>query len=117
MYQNSVAFSCRNENRRYSRENIAKFNPEALALGRTLVAAIESLGLSLTGEEIEFVSSLPAGQQEAMRAALYSAASRGVPATLAWAPGYDNELTIWEASGASGAGAMTILLRTPYDRR
>jgi hypothetical protein len=101
----------------FSRENIAKFNAEALAPGRTLVAAIESLGLKLTGEEVEFVSSLPAGQQEAIRAALYSAASRGVPATLAWAPGYDNELTIWESAGASGAAAMTILLRTPYDRR
>ena len=101
----------------FNRENIYNLNPEALAPGKTLIEATKTLGLSLTSDEIEYVSSVPAAQQEAMRAALYSAASRGVPVTLAWAPRYDNELTIWEASGTSGAGAMTILLRTPYDRR
>jgi hypothetical protein len=83
----------------------------------TLIGAMETLGLSLTSDEIEFVSSLPASQHEAIRAALRSAVIREprVPVTFAWSPGYDSELTIWEAAATgSNAGAITILLRTPY---
>ena len=93
------------------------YNPEALAPGKTLIEATKTLGLSLTSDEIEYVSSVPAAQQEAIRGALHSAVSRErrLPVTMAWAPGYDFELTVWEAAAtADHAGAMTVLLRSPY---
>ena len=101
----------------FNRENIYNLNPEALAPGKTLIEAMETLGLSLTSDEKEYVSSVPAAQQEAIRGALHSAVSRErrLPVTMAWAPGYDFELTVWEvAATADHAGAMTVLLRSPH---
>ena len=101
----------------FNRENIYNLNPEALAPGKTLIEAMKTLGLSLTSDEMEYVSSVPASQQEAIRGALHSAVSRErrLPVTTAWAPGYDFELTVWEAAAtADRVGAMTVLLRSPY---
>ena len=104
----------------FNRENIYSLNPEALAPGKTLIEAMETLGLSLTSDEMEYVSSVPAAQQEAILAALHSAVNRErrLPVTMAWAPGYDFELTVWEAAGTDDhAGAMTVLLRSPHAGR
>lgn len=92
--------------------DLAKLGP-----GTGLADIAASLGIATTGPEREYLNSWPAGLQEAVRAALYSAVNRDVrlPVTIAWMPGYDFEVTVAEAAGTSQSiGGMTILMRSRY---
>jgi hypothetical protein len=106
-------------NQVFGRENIDRFSPELLAPGTTLASAAREFKLAVSDREMAYLSSLPAGEQEALRAALYSALTRSprLPVTFAWAPGYDYELTVWEVPETKDTeGAMTILVRSPYPK-
>ena len=100
-----------------NRENIGKIDAGLLAAGASLSAGASGVGIAVSEREVTYLASWPEGQREALRAALHSAVSRSprLPVTLAWAPGYDYEVRIWEAAGTKESlGAMTIFLRSPY---
>jgi len=102
-------------NERFNRKNIGGVNPGLLAAGTALVDAARALEIATSTAEEQVLGSLPAGQQEALRATLLSAVQRGLPVQFAWAAGYDYEMTFWEAAGSSESlGGTTVLLRTRY---
>ncbi len=59
----------------------------------------------------------PAGLLEAVRALLAENARQEepLPVTVAWAPGYDDETTLWQvADTATSRGGITIMVRSRY---
>jgi hypothetical protein len=65
--------------------------------------------------EPAIIDRLPSGMREALRAMIYANLDRDEPygITLAWAPGPDYELTIWEAEPtAVSHGGITALIKT-----
>jgi hypothetical protein len=68
-----------------------------------------------TTHEPAVIDRLPLGTREALRALIYANLQRPEPygITLAWAPGPDYELTIWEAAPTAGSrGGITVLIKT-----
>lgn len=101
----------------FNRENIDKIDPQLLAPGVDLPTAARELGIAATEAEVAFLSTWPAGLQEALRATLYSALTTAprLPVTLAWAPGYDYEMNLFQAAGtAQSIGGTTVTLRSRY---
>lgn len=104
-------------NLKFNRENISEFNAQWLAPGVSLAEGAQSGGIAVTDAEVQYLQALPAGHQEVIRAALYSAVMRELPVTLAWAPAFDFSVTVWEvATTAQSVGGMTLLVRGPYQR-
>ena len=61
--------------------------------------------------------SAPASMREALRAVIHHALSQDppTPVTFAWAPGYDFELTFWNApDNPQTRGGITVLLKSRY---
>src|SRR6266581_6063539 len=99
-------------NARFSRERISDIDLAWLAPGTGLAEIADKLEIATTPPERQYLSSWPVGQQEALRAAIYSALNREprLPVTFMWAPGYDYELSIFETAGtAESRGGMSIL--------
>lgn len=99
-----------------NRVNIDKFD-ETLVTLEEPISDETYLSQGLTRAEVDYLRSWPESLKMAIRAALYSAVRRRprVPVTMAWAPGYDFELTVWEAPGTrESVGEVTILLRSRY---
>jgi hypothetical protein len=101
-------------NSRFHADRVGEFakNAEAFAPGNRLDAA------SLIGEESElrrplerFLKTVPATHHEAIRGAIHNALTSAPQrhVTLAWAPGYDHELTLWDAPCG-----ITVLIRSRY---
>ena len=68
-----------------------------------------------TTHEPAVIDRLPVGTREALRALIYANLQRPDPygVTLAWAPGPDYELTIWETAPTAGSrGGITVLIKT-----
>lgn len=64
-----------------------------------------------------YLSKLPPSISESMRAVIHAALSTSppTPLTFAWAPGYDYELTIWQAPDTEETrGGITLLLKSRY---
>jgi hypothetical protein len=65
----------------------------------------------------KYVKQMPASFREMLRAIIYHALS-AKPATritFAWAPGYDYELTMWDAPDTKATkGGITVLIRSRY---
>jgi len=90
---------------------IKGLSPTLFAEGQMLSAALPedlaSLGFAL--------DSLPSGIHEAIRAVLRDAVQREMPVTIAWAPGYDYKLNLWDVSSTDDTrGGVTILVETRY---
>src|SRR5579862_1850184 len=80
---------------------------EGTRLAQTLPDDLQSLGFAL--------DSLPSGIHEAIRAILRDAVSREMPVTIAWAPGYDYKLNVWDVSSTDDTlGGITLLVETRY---
>jgi len=104
-------------NDKFKRENIGEFNAEWLAPGVPLAQGAQSAGIAQTQTEVQYLEALPAGHQEVLRAALYSAVQRSLPVTLAWAPAFDFSVTVWEVAGTGQSmGGMTLLIQGPYQK-
>jgi hypothetical protein len=104
-------------NTKFNRENIGEFNAEWLAPGVPLAQGAQQAGIAVTNAEVQYLESLPAGHQEALRASLYSAVTRGLPVTLAWAPAFDFSVGVWEVAGTGQSmGGMTLFVRGPYQK-
>lgn len=106
----------------FGERNIAEFatNRDAFASGKRL-----SSGVKLTLPQpspllrhfVSYVDGLPASFQEIIRSTIYYALSTNPPTqvTFAWAPGYDFELTAWQAPDTRATrGGITVLLKSRY---
>lgn len=91
---------------------------DALPEGHSFADAIEALGLTTSGATLEFVRTWPPGQLAAVGAAIRYALAQEprMGITLAWAPAYDFEVTIWESEGMDKTmrGEMTVMFKSPY---
>jgi hypothetical protein len=100
----------------FNRENISKV--DVSRLGTTSLAALASgLGIARSKTETDYLDTWPQALQAAVRAVLQSAVERRppVPVTIAWVPGYDYEVDVWESKSVKNSiGAITILMRSPY---
>jgi hypothetical protein len=80
---------------------------EGVMLSAVLPDDLQPLGFAL--------DSLPSGIHEAIRAILRDAVSREMPVTIAWAPGYDYKLNVWDVSSTDDTlGGITLLVETRY---
>ena len=64
-----------------------------------------------------FLDTMPVAIQETIRAVAYAALSADPPVevTFAWAPGYDFEVTVWQAPDTrTTKGGITLLVRSRY---
>lgn len=98
-------------NARMRKEMIGDIDPELFAEGRrlseTLPEEASALGFAL--------DALPSGIHEAVRAVIRDAIGRQMPVTVAWAPGYDYKLTLWDVADAPDTnGGITLLVETRY---
>jgi len=104
----------------FSRENIDRLVPrkEAFAQGQTLAQGIVvDEKFALHGEWKKYLGLIPTPMQEAIRAVIYNALSTKPPTyiTFAWAPGYDFELSIWQAPDTrTSRGGITVLIKSRY---
>ena len=109
-------------NRLFSRPDVIETRErrELFAPGKRLRDAAQGLGVMPSGASanwLAFLDLIPESLHEAIRAIVYSALSAKDPVevTLSWAPGYDYELTVWQAPDtASTRGGITLLIRTRY---
>lgn len=109
-------------NEAFGRENIDGMvgSVDEFAPGKTLSAALRSIfdnQKPLFKALVPYVDSLPVIFQESMRSTIFYALSTSPPTqiTFAWAPGYDYELTIWQAPDTSATrGGITVLLKSRY---
>ena len=109
-------------NAAFGRENIRGIvgSRGAFAPGETLSKGLSSILDSHTPlfkALVPYVDSLPVIFQESMRSTIFYALSTAPPTqiTFAWAPGYDYELTIWQAPDTSATrGGITVLLKSRY---
>jgi hypothetical protein len=93
---------------------------EVFAPGRRLSDAARTLRTApdeIREQWIRFLDSMPRGIEEGLRSVMYHALSTSPPTEIAfaWAPGYDFELSIWQAPDtAKTRGGITVLFRTRY---
>lgn len=107
-------------NRLFSRDHIRKTARLAarFAPGRPLDVSFAAPKTSPLGSSLQaYFDALPAGIREVLRAVIHHAltAKTPTPITFAWAPGYDAELTIWDAPDTTATkGGITVLLKSRY---
>jgi hypothetical protein len=103
-------------------ENLARgtLRQQHFKEGTTLSDAAMRYGAAKKGsKDIAIIDQLPLTIQAALRAMIHANLERcergktyGI--TLAWAPGADYELTIWESPPSRGSkGGITALIKTP----
>ena len=104
-----VMFEALNERLRHDR--IGELDPAAFAEGQSLAGLLPE-----GAERLAFaLDALPSALHEAIRAVLRDAVVRGMPVTLAWAPGYDYKLTLWDVADTTDThGGITLLVETRY---
>jgi len=105
----------------FSRENINKLvaRREAFAQGQTLGhgGVVIDEKFALHGEWKKYLGLIPTPMQEAIRSVIYDALGTKPPTyiTFAWAPGYDYELSIWQAPDTkTSRGGITVLIKSRY---
>ena len=65
----------------------------------------------------EHLKQMPMGIRTGLRAIIYHALSTSQPTqvTFAWAPGYDYEMTVWQAPDTHNSkGGITVLFKSRY---
>jgi hypothetical protein len=104
----------------FSKENIGKLVPKrsAFAEGHELAqGVVVHEQMALHGEWMKYLRLIPTGMQEAIRAIIFNAlgTSPPTPIVFAWAPGYDYELSIWQAPDTrTSRGGITVLIKSRY---
>jgi hypothetical protein len=104
----------------FSRENIDKLVPRrtAFAEGQALWQGIVvEQKMALHEHWKKYLGMIPAPMQEAIRAIIFNALGTKPPTTItfAWAPGYDYELSIWQAPDTrTSRGGITVLIKSRY---
>jgi hypothetical protein len=104
----------------FSRENIDKLVPRrtAFAEGQALWQGIVvDEKMALHPHWKKYLGMIPAPMQDAIRAVIFNALGTKPPTTItfAWAPGYDYELSIWQAPDTrTSRGGITVLIKSRY---
>ena len=104
----------------FSKENIGKLVPkrDSFREGQILAQGIVvDDKQALHGEWKKYLGQIPAAMQEAIRAIIFNALGTKPPTTItfAWAPGYDYELSIWQAPDTrTSRGGITVLIKSRY---
>jgi hypothetical protein len=107
-------------NTAFGREGIDKLaeKRESFAPGKPLAAGVVVHSkMALYDDWVDYIKKIPLSMQEALRATIYHALSAKPPVqvTFAWAPGYDYELTIWQAPDTRKTkGGITVLIKSRY---
>ena len=108
----------RRANAKFTAEELSGLDPATFAEGRSLVEALEGLGVvEADSDEAAYLARFPSGLQEAVRALLHDNLISGQPldVTFAWAPGYDDEVSLWQvADGEHSAGGITVFVRSRF---
>ena len=98
-------------------KHLDTIDPELFAPDREFTEAADELGVTRMAGVAPYINTIPVAVAHSMRAAIYSALTREprMAVTIAWAPGYDFEVDIWEAPGTSETpGGVTILFKSRY---
>ena len=107
----------RRANAALTREGLDGVDRDTFAAPGSLVAGLRALGVVDSDEEAAFLGAFPTGLQEAMRALLHDNLTSGAPldVTVAWAPGYEDELSLWQVAGNDHTnGGITVLVKSRY---
>jgi hypothetical protein len=98
-------------------EEMAKHR-ERFAPGRPLgTGLVVQKGTPLYDAWQQYLHELPGSFHETLRSVVYYALSTSPPThvTFAWAPGYDYELTLWQAPDTRQTrGGITVLVKSRY---
>jgi hypothetical protein len=100
-----------------TREQLVGTDPATFADPGSLVDGLRALGIVENDEEAAYLGAFPSGLQEAVRALLHDNLASGQPldVTVAWAPGYEDELSLVQvADNSRTAGGITVLVRSRY---
>jgi hypothetical protein len=107
-------------NSAFSKDNIPKLVKQRAAWceGQKLATGvvIDSKVL-LHSDWAKYLDQIPGALQEAIRSTIYYALGTTPPTaiTFAWAPGYDYELSIWQAPDTrTSRGGITVLIKSRY---
>ena len=90
---------------------------DMFAPGQKLVGALIAGGTPLEPAFKDYLAKLPGAIHETLRSVIHHALSAEPPTqiTFAWAPGYDYEITVWQAPDtARTKGGITLLLKSRY---
>jgi hypothetical protein len=107
-------------NTAFSKAEIDKLaqQKDAFAPGKPLAAGIVvSPKMALHSDWKTYLDQIPMSIQEAIRSVIFFSLSSSPPKqiTFAWAPGYDYEVTIWDAPDTrTTKGGITILIKSRY---
>jgi hypothetical protein len=107
-------------NTAFSRENLPKLveHRDRFCDGKPLAAGwVIDEKMALHKDWMKYLNDIPGGMQEAIRATIYYALSTkpATQITFAWAPGYDYELSMWQAPDTkTSRGGITILIKSRY---
>lgn len=109
-------------NRRFSGQELGETRGrrELWAPGRSLSQIAQEARTAppdLLASWATFLDTMPVAIQETIRAVAYAALSADPPVEVAfaWAPGYDFEVTVWQAPDTTTTkGGITLLVRSRY---
>jgi hypothetical protein len=107
-------------NTAFAKENIPKLvaQREAFCPGQTLGAGVVvNTKMALHGDWVKYLHRIPGSIQETIRSVIYYSLGTTPPTqiTFAWAPGYDYEVTIWQAPDTrTSRGGITVLVKSRY---
>lgn len=105
-------------NQAFGPEGIQQLDGEAFGPGRPLALAVKEAGIIEDDTVLDYLDHWPSGMKEALRALLHHNLQRPpeqrLPVTFAWAPGYDDEMTMWEVADGASRGGITVFLRSRY---
>ncbi|HSZ50984.1 MAG TPA: hypothetical protein VK801_05395 [Caulobacteraceae bacterium] len=102
---------------RQSRINELAGRAEDFAPGKPLHAALTTQGSPLHGHAVNVLQGMPGSIHEVIRSTIYYALKTQPPTlvSFAWAPGYDYEVTVWQAPDtAQTRGGITVLVKSRY---
>ena len=103
-------------------DKLKLLDPNTFAQPGTLVETLKSLkiiGGPREADETSYIAGFPSGLQEAVRAVLHENLNpeTGPPVgvTVAWSPGYDDEVKFFQiANSDKSEGGITILVKSRY---
>ncbi len=106
-------------NRKFADDEIGALatTAEMFAPGERLDAAFLVGNTPLYRAWKSYMQTVPEVFQETIRTVLYHALTTEPPTsvTMAWAPGYDHEVTVWQAPDSNNTkGGITVLVKGRY---
>ena len=107
-------------NTAFSRESVSKLveQREAFCPGKPLGPGIVVHSkMALHGDWVKYLNQIPGAIQETIRSVIYYSLGTSPPThvTFAWAPGYDYEVTVWQAPDTrTSRGGITVLIKSRY---